>query len=336
MIEISRALLPVDGPEIDRTLQEYFAFERVPRWRTAGPVIEVELSAPPSWDYYVDPKIREVLHDLAPEIGLAEVGSASLRFGRFNVPLIDSFTLLAWSRWLERRRDRAGTPAHVLLLHVDDHDDLMSPRVLIEETRMYDAITGSRISLTNPASVAAAIDSGSIGMGSFIAPLLWEMPQVQIRHLAAQPPVNVVPVEASFTPDVFLAPGKPRLEIVTSTDSEARHSYERTPSLTAWLNDLPDWPMLLHLDLDYFNNRFDGDSAWYDRKRIHDPPAEKMGAAVDALFDNLVASGALDRIEDVSIAVSVGFFPAEYWSPTLERIVDRLKDWPTRDERSDT
>jgi hypothetical protein len=85
-----------------------------------------------------------------------------------------------------------------------------------------------------------------------------------------------------------------------------------------------DLPILLHIDLDYFNNRYDCDTDWRERASLHDPDQAVVLTMVDEVFDALEATQTLDRIEDTAIAVSPGFFPSELWAPTIERISERL------------
>jgi hypothetical protein len=99
-----------------------------------------------------------------------------------------------------------------------------------------------------------------------------------------------------------------------------------TPDVAAWLQGLHELnaPVLLHVDLDYFNNRYDGDSDWSERTGSLDPPIKKIIAKVDELFDSLIATGVGRHVEDVVIAYSPGFFPVEFWAQTSERVLAGL------------
>ena len=47
--------------------------------------------------------------------------------GNGQLSLDDAWTLLAWSRWLKERPDGESPPSEVVVIHVDDHRDMMSP-----------------------------------------------------------------------------------------------------------------------------------------------------------------------------------------------------------------
>jgi len=74
--------------------------------------------------------------------------------------------------------------------------------------------------------------------------------------------------------------------------------------------------------MDYFNDRYDGDSDWQGRTRLHDPSEPELKRRLDAVLNSLEG---LDRsVSDIAIGISPGFFPAEFWAPYVERIDARL------------
>jgi hypothetical protein len=87
-----------------------------------------------------------------------------------------------------------------------------------------------------------------------------------------------------------------------------------------WLEATGTGPILLHIDMDYFSNRYDGDSDWSIQMLSHNPPIEdilnKISELVVALRDFRLGG----RIQDVVISYSPGFFPAEFWRDADVRI----------------
>jgi hypothetical protein len=94
----------------------------------------------------------------------------------------------------------------------------------------------------------------------------------------------------------------------------------------AWASDDSDRPILLHIDMDYFNNRYDGDSDWQLHAPRHDPSEDRVVEMVDELFDAVAMTGANDRVEDVAVGISPGFFPGELWAPAIGRVLDRIAE----------
>ena len=119
-----------------------------------------------------------------------------------------------------------------------------------------------------------------------MAPFLHELASCEFRHLSqsvsSRSPVHAHRIVLNAEGDTLLRPGAPRpgigLEACDARREEAAsHRYIVTHSPEVWLMDLPDWPVLLHIDMDYFNNRFDRDSDWQKAALPrHDPDLPAM------------------------------------------------------------
>lgn len=277
---------------------------------------------------YKDPNILMGLCWWSPKLTISEVPFAVRQEVGFQLALNDCWSLLAWSRWLADRAAQDVLPSELVLLHVDDHDDLMSPLVVNQSQHWVDAITKKEFSLLKPGTVSSAIESGAVGIGSFIAPLLHQVSRVHIRHLCvtgySTSRRGVYGVDIGEDRDNLLAPGASRQSLkltrASSGGAVAGHSYQVASNPSDWLAALPDAPVFLHIDLDFFNNRFNGDSNWRNRADRHDPPLTDILASVDAVFASLSGGGVLERVVDMTVAISPRFFPAEFWEPTVNAI----------------
>jgi hypothetical protein len=240
--------------------------------------------------------------------------SARRRQGRIMTSLYDTWTLLSWCEWLARVPSSASE--QVVILHVDDHRDLGSPRLYLANGALVDAITNEEVRLTDPVTVLRAIESGAIGMGSFMTPFLWHCQKATVRHLCQAPKMQAdlrAKLVPKVVPDTLLDPDAERLAIEFVQVASGTENYLGSSDTATWSKGIEDRPALVHIDMDYFNNRYDGDSDWLDREPRLDPDLPKMLSKVDDLLNALAASKAI--VEDVSIAYSPGFFPAEFWQP---------------------
>jgi hypothetical protein len=319
--------LPEGDAERHALLRTYFcdkdaiAFRDESGWR-------LELDWPDGADRHVDPRLEQGLAWWQPGLRRAGMALQHRRQGRVLTSLYDTWTLHSWSEWLARDTRRLREP-HVIL-HVDDHFDLGSPRLLLNPNNDWtDAITHRLVSIVDPASVRAAIESGAIGMGSFLTPWLFTANQVDVRHLC-RPPKSERTERFVVTPstqvDELLAPGTPRLAIALNQHAAPTGlSYRRTPDVGEWSADLGSGPILIHIDMDYFNNRYDGDSDWANRDPRFNASSTEISAKIDELADTLCAPHIASRIEDIVIAYSPGFFPAEYWQQANEQLERRLR-----------
>lgn len=325
--KVAKDRLPVDREERFETLHSYFCELRAWAEEVDGEW-EIVVTRPDRADYYVDPNLTSGLEWFSRTFGavdIAGIAHAVHRSPAFQLSLNDSWTLWSWALWHNRR---SLSDLDVTILHVDDHDDLMTPRLLVRD-RMIDALTGNEFRLEVPSTVEPAIRSGAIGVGSFMSPFIRAASRVDVRHLCAteyakkrQGQFRLVPTSV---PDALLHPSdvSPGLRLEpAAADKQIDRRYSVTDDLDLWLGDLRPGPVLFHVDMDYFNNRFNCSSDW-EHSDNHDPDPAQVLRRIDEMIDALRRCAVLERIEDIAIALSPGFFPAELWQPSIE-LMQRL------------
>lgn len=334
MIHVPTDRLPADPAERSRRLQAYFG-DLIPTATATGEGWSIELRRSQLADFYVDPVLEQGLAWWGPGGSVGDIHRLVRREREFQLSLDDSWTLYDWSLWLAERRRRGEAPEGVTILHVDDHTDFMTPRVARDGTSWSDLITGHPCDLLAPETVQASILSGAVGIGSFMAPLLHHVPRCEFRHLSQsvnrRTPDPVRCIALPIEEDTLLRPGALRPGVsLEPWDADQRggafHRYVVTHRPDEWVEALPEWPILLHIDMDYFNNRFDRDSDWHLSADLrHDPCLASMSGTLDALFLALNRAGVTRRIESAAVALSPGFFPAEFWQPLTERLAAWLR-----------
>lgn len=319
--------LPEDPAARHGALRDYFCDKDAEAVRN-GDAWKLTLSWPGGEDRHVDPALATGL-GMWGGIERQEMALAQQRSGRVLRALYDTWTLHSWSEWIARARWPGDAP--LTILHIDDHRDLGSPRLFRRGTELIDPITGEPFDLVDPASVRAAIESGAVGMGSFLTPFLHKFPQADVRQLCQAPKVRGTSdyrVELTTESDNLLEPGAPR-PAVTLERAEpgcGPGKYRVTDDPAAWVADVGPGPILLHVDMDYFNNRYDGDGDWRERPEILDPGLNDVLREVERVTATLRSSGLVARIEDAVIAFSPGFFPAEYWQAADRRLQAGLEE----------
>ena len=317
-MRIPRGRLPQNPALWHGYLRDYFCDKDAVATESGGNV-DLELNWPSGADRHVDPALNAGLRWWGRSVSLGSMWSARWREGRIMTSLYDQWTVLSWCEWLSRRP--SGTVEPTVVLHVDDHRDLGSPRLYLANGTLVDAITNDEVKLDDPPTVLRAIESGAIGMGSFMTPFLWHCPEAEVRHLC-QPPKMQADVRRKFkhilVADTLLNPNAQRLAIDVVDGASGTGNYLGTNDVHRWSDGIEGRSALVHIDMDYFNNRYDGDSAWFERNPRLDPDLPTMLLRVDDLVEALAASKA--NIEDVSIAYSPGFFPAEFWQPVDRRL----------------
>jgi hypothetical protein len=319
--------LPGDASKRDELLGAYFSSLVVADSEPARPTgWQVTVTRPDSLGVFVDPGLKLGL-DALGGIPPTEIGLRVWRNPVFQLSLEDSWTAYSWSCWLG---GRARQPRQVVILHADDHLDFDSPHLALEPGQLRDLITGDAVDLSAPPTVKSAVVSSGIGVAGFFAPMIRSFDEMEIRHLRHAVPLGGAGWHALRVTDIvdsILRPGarRPAIEI-GQPDVGKTHPlrYLSTSEPAAWLSNLPDWPILLHVDLDYLSNRFNGDSDWESAPKRHDPSAVEVAQALGAMLDALDACPGKGQIEDIAIALSPGFFPAEFWTATVETLGSRL------------
>jgi hypothetical protein len=211
----------------------------------------------------------------------------------------------------------------------------MSPLLFRQTGACYtDALSQRPVNLLEPATVQLAIESGAIAVGSFMPPFLHQLPRVQLRHLL--PPHRLATafptghLAAVDEPDALLCPTCQRPALEFNAAQPSGRQYLPTAALDEFLADLPSHAaVLLHVDMDYFSNRFDGDSDWqHQRPRVHNPPAHVVYERVHEVFSRIAASVPASQLEDITVALSPGFFPAEFWERGIQLVDHCLQPHP--------
>ena len=242
----------------------------------------------------------------------------------------DQWMPYSWSLFFQKNNK---IPTEIILLHIDDHQDMMTPRIGKRlDGKLYDYITGDSLSLDDPSSVEAAIISGAIGKGSILMPLIWSIEKIHVRHLSFRPHAHpYYHIQRVTRPDDLLSKIANRisayLEPTCLKTLQSWSNYVVTPDIDEWLNDLPkDVPIFLHVDMDYFNDRFDGNSSWLkENKRIHEANLETQLQQIEQVFTSLKAKKIVEQIVNTSIGISPGFYPAEFWSITVPEVIKEAK-----------
>ncbi|MGH9278975.1 MAG: hypothetical protein ACRD12_12830 [Acidimicrobiales bacterium] len=320
IVRLPARSLPADASERDRLLAEYFAFERPATARGVNGAWEIEVLALAEPERWVDERLAEGLAWLGAPADLALMGDSVRQEDGFTLALNDAWGLWSAARWLQRE----GPADRVVILHADDHRDLSYPRLALDAGGYVDLISATPVRLCEPGGVASAIRSGAVGMGSFLTPLVWETPQVELRHLKVGAASASLGIQRLTEADRVLSPGAPRPAIALTTAPSPGSSYTVTCSPEEWVALDIGGPVIVHIDLDYLNNRYNADSHWQDRPGRHDPSGHEVLDLFEGLLDALAQPQLASRIVDIFVGISPGFFPAEHWWPVIETCRLRL------------
>lgn len=333
-VRLAKNALPLEEKERVETLEEYFT-EHLPTATDQKDHWEIRLERPssPYGCYMYDPKIRQGLEWWNPGTRVRNIPSEKRFLQKGLFALEDQWTPLSWSRYFQKL---GSIPQEIALLHIDDHQDMMAPRIgkRLDNKYFVDFITGDQFSLLKPKSVEAAIVSGAVGKGSILTPLIWQVDKIHIRHLTLRPSsYTTYALKRALQEDTIL--GNPLQRISVQCENTERDTlltssnYIATADIDTWLSFIPAHiPVFLHIDMDFFNNRFDGNSSWQEAKgqRIHDLSLLEQKELLNQIFMGIKKRELHTKIVDVSICLSPSFYPAEFWGPMTDMLFKECRE----------
>jgi hypothetical protein len=273
---------------------------------------------------FVDPGVAIAAESLYG-LSLSGIGSYHelLRWGECDVvtSMVHSWALLAPSQAVQR-----GKRPLSWVVHVDDHTDLMAPLVepLSQGGSLWDTIFGKEIDLASPSSISAAIRRGILSKGNFLTAYLLAYPSCRAVHigrdLAEQ---NFELRHRSDSVEIGEARFAQHGFSLNPVSEQEAGNFRQARSLPL---DLPIGPggVWLDIDLDYFCNRYNGDSDRRFASALLGERDEVVRRIQDFLCE-LRSVAWLKRVEAVSVAVSPAFFPSEYWAEAVAMVRDGVR-----------
>jgi hypothetical protein len=330
-LRVPKSQLPSDKNERREIIESYFS-DQLPSVTEEEDTWLICLERPQEryGCYMHDENLKEGLqwwkeamqvHDIPLEKRILKNGLLSIE---------DQWIPYSWSLYFKKL---GKIPSEIVLLHLDDHQDMMVPRIGKRlDGKLFDYITGNSLSLDIPSTIEAAILSGAIGKGSILMPLIWSVEKIHVRHLAFRSHPNThYHIKKQTIPDGLLSKNDNRISIKLEPTNEENlqksSNYVVTPDIEEWLKDIPkDIPILLHIDMDYFNDRFDGNSSWKkENRRVHEVNVKDQLKQIEQIFIALKDKNIVERIVDTSIGISPGFYPAEFWPITVSKVLEISK-----------
>lgn len=262
--------------------------------------------------HHVDPSLR----------AFADQGYA-LRWLRVSGQRYDLCCEDSWSGFfIARQLAIAADDEPLVIIHADDHMDMAPTLLAPADAFLRDPIAGSPFDPANSADWEMSIVSGAVGIGNFITPLLFRSRPTHIRHLCDRmPPVGPVGVRLDsirhrLVPDLaFASPCH------TDEATWDRSSYARSTDATELCAGLPPGRLILHIDLDYFVNDFNGNVGGRARE-LDDDDRHSVLHRMDRLFDAVAA--AKRPVARWIVATSPGFCAFRHWGWLLSELGSRI------------
>jgi len=212
------------------------------------------------------------------------------------------------------------------IIHVDDHSDLMSPFICYENKKYYDMLSGDEVCFNESESLRRAVRSGAITIGSMLTAIVYAMSKTNILHIKNGANSQEYELVKTTFFDKLLHNGCQRIVIEKQKNEIGADKYFITDNwddLEKRMN--PDFPCLLHIDMDYFNNRYNASTSWRENQDRYDPDFVQQKHTMDKLIASIENISKITNIQYVLIGISPSFYPAEYWEDGLNYITTGLQ-----------
>lgn len=286
------------------------------RWSFDRETLELSVSGPGCEHHRADAELAAVLRQF--EQGRAF--DAPLMFTAtkelFDLCLEDNWTGLFVARELADWNEREP----LVLVHLDDHTDMMSTLLEHDRRALVDPLTGKAFDPAVPEDWQAAIRSGAITIGSYITALYHLPGQLHVRHLNnfAASRHGCFPVFAGQHRFPLL-PGRSFAAIRKRTHGgpDCLGSYLGGPNADRVLADLPPGRVIVHVDLDYFINDFNGNIGT-GAPRNTASMREQALRRMDGFFQALKDTGR--PVARWIVATSPGFCASRHWQWLLDQL----------------
>jgi len=305
-------------------LEQLQTFARSTKIAIDGNRLQLVLCGADLSHHDADPHLLDNVSSLPVTVIEGEYAQFHARLSDYDLCMEDSWTGYFASRYLATQ-----TPLEPLVfIHLDDHTDMMATLLVVTSDGLQDPSTCQPFDPARPDDWPPAIRGGAVGIGSFVTALYYLPQPVHVMHLNHE--VNsryerYAVVRRGITqpllPHVrFAGIGKRSRE---STDQLG--TYVGGSDAARLLCSIPKGRLIVHIDLDYFINDYNGNPGTEPALSLH-ALRENASELMRTFFDELARTGA--TVERWIIGTSPGFCAAHHWDWLLDALSAHIRDQP--------
>lgn len=212
------------------------------------------------------------------------------------------------------------------IIHVDDHQDLMPPFISIQNDSFFDMISGKKIILGDIASLSEAVQSGAITIGSMLSTIIYPIKRSNVIHVKQGAEQSLYALSKETFHDTMLPYCGDRIFITKKDYSDNDQFYFSTDNWEEAEKRVPsNTTCILHIDMDYFNNRYNASTDWKNNPRRLDTPFLQQKMLMDDLVDAVSRIHRRSQIIFLLLGISPSFYPVEFWEDGLTYLLTQLK-----------
>jgi hypothetical protein len=279
----------------------------------------VRLLGPAMGYHAIDPHLAAALRRIHPCLEVSDILSFHARVGTVDLCFEDS-----WSGWFIAQY-LPPSNGNLVVVHLDDHTDMMPSMLeVLPDGGLANIATRHSFDVTAGDHWQEAILTGVISIGNFLTPLYFAPWRTHVRHL------NNAPGNLGYARSVFqecrrydLIPDK-RFAAVdirswsTTPGGGDAGTYLAHSDADIVLGRLPTGDVIVHIDLDYFVNDFNGNPREAG-PYVPDPGLIAAGRAKLDVFFRSLRRHRVDVTRWV-VATSPGFCSGCHWHELLSEL----------------
>jgi hypothetical protein len=317
---IDRFPLKLDIEECGHLDEEQIRLELIPLIRSNHfsidmPNNNVLIEGPDTSYHKIDPFLQDGLCALDVPTNYKEIGQFYRIGNHLDLCFEDSWCGL----FIANHIRTLETDIPLTIIHLDDHTDMMSTLLLYDEG-LFDPISQQAFAPDNPRHWPMAIESGAVGIGSFLTPFFSLRRSVHIRHLKADTGSLKTFKVGNTVCHQHLLKELPFFDISLQEvpeASDAMNTYQITGNAERLFDNIAEGSVIVHIDLDYFINDFNGNAfqgSYLPSKNSLETAERRM----KTFFTTLRKSGV--KVDRWMIATSPGFCSGIHWHVLLEKL----------------
>ncbi|NMQ18890.1 hypothetical protein E4P82_06505 [Candidatus Competibacter phosphatis] len=269
-----------------------------------------------------DPHLHDIVRSLPATVIEGEYAGFHVQLSDYDLCMEDSWTGYFVSRCLVTQT----LPEPLVFIHLDDHTDMMATLLVLTSDGLQDPGTCQPFDPAKPADWPPAIRSGAVGIGSFVTALYY-LPQpvhvMHLNHVANSRHERYVVVQRVITQPLLPHARFAGIMKRTRESIDQLGTYVGGSDATRLLRSVPKGRLIVHIDLDYFINDYNGNPGTKPALSL-DELRENASKRMRKFFDELARTNA--TVERWIIGTSPGFCSVRHWDWLLNALSTYIKN----------
>lgn len=208
------------------------------------------------------------------------------------------------------------TTKNTAIIHIDDHSDLMKPFLSLKSGTYKNLLSNQTANSLSLDFLENAIKTGAITIGSMLTTIVFSLQHFNIYHLKRNVEKKRLGIaKRSFSDSLIQNCERIGIDFINDCSNSV---YLLTSSINEIISNLNgEEQCILHIDMDYFNNRYNGSTSWEKDNLGKDYSLDEQKHKIAEIARGLQSINNKIPIKYVLIGISPSFYPSEYWEEGL-------------------